>query len=123
MSARAKILACLRANPACTSSFVAYDTGLSFGDAQCELSRLIHEGLVSVGRTEDSPVHLPSTPLYRLTPETIGSCDICGRTDHHLIDDVCPACRPKAETVSARAPRSAWARSPGFCACAEDDEL
>jgi hypothetical protein len=31
--------------------------------------------------------------------ETIGTCEICGATDHHLVEGLCPVCRPKTTTV------------------------
>lgn len=31
----------------------------------------------------------------------IGDCEICGVTDHHLVEGVCPGCRPKVLTVTA----------------------
>lgn len=34
-----------------------------------------------------------------VTLETIGTCELCGVTDHHLIEGVCPTCRPKVTTV------------------------
>lgn len=35
--------------------------------------------------------------------ETIGTCDVCGATDHHLVEGLCPVCRPKTITVSMAA--------------------
>lgn len=32
--------------------------------------------------------------------ETIGECEICGLTDHHLVGGVCPTCQPKCMTIS-----------------------
>lgn len=40
--------------------------------------------------------------------ETIGTCEDCGATDHHLIEGLCPVCRPKTvtvETESLKAPQ------------------
>lgn len=31
--------------------------------------------------------------------ETIGTCDLCGATDHHLVDGACPGCRPRCRTL------------------------
>jgi hypothetical protein len=31
--------------------------------------------------------------------ERIGECEFCGVTDHHLVDGICPTCRPKCTTV------------------------
>lgn len=33
--------------------------------------------------------------------ETIGTCEICGATDHHLIAGVCPICSPKCKTIDS----------------------
>lgn len=30
-----------------------------------------------------------------VTFERIGTCELCGATDHHLVEGVCPVCRPK----------------------------
>lgn len=27
--------------------------------------------------------------------EKIGTCELCGATDHHLVEGVCPGCTPK----------------------------
>ncbi len=32
--------------------------------------------------------------------ECIGTCELCGATDHHLVDGICPACRPKCIAIS-----------------------
>lgn len=47
-----------------------------------------------------------SAPSWNITKspepctfEKIGTCELCGATDHHLIEGVCPACRPKVTTV------------------------
>jgi hypothetical protein len=37
--------------------------------------------------------------------EAIGTCELCGLTDHHLVDGVCPTCRPKC--ISALVPDAA----------------
>lgn len=37
------------------------------------------------------------------TNETIGTCELCGVTDHHLVADECPGCRPKCITINATA--------------------
>jgi len=41
-------------------------------------------------------------------PERIGICELCGVTDHHLVEGVCPACSQKVaatvEVPSARLP-------------------
>ena len=37
-------------------------------------------------------------------PETIGTCELCGATDHHLVEGVWPGCRPKI-TVTLCAPQ------------------
>lgn len=34
------------------------------------------------------------------TLERIGTCELCGLTDHHLVDGVCPTCRPRCATIS-----------------------
>lgn len=34
------------------------------------------------------------------TIERIGTCELCGATDHHLVDDVCPTCQPRCVTIS-----------------------
>ena len=39
-----------------------------------------------------------------LTVERIGTCELCGLTDHHLVDGVCPTCRPRCATIPATAP-------------------
>lgn len=44
--------------------------------------------------------------------ETIGTCELCGVTDHHLVKGVCPACRPKV-AGTAGTPADA-ARLPGY---------
>lgn len=31
--------------------------------------------------------------------ETIGTCDVCGATDHHLVEGLCPTCQPKTITI------------------------
>jgi len=31
--------------------------------------------------------------------EHIGPCELCGTVDHHLIEGVCPVCRPKCKTL------------------------
>jgi hypothetical protein len=28
-------------------------------------------------------------------PETIGTCELCGVTDHHLMEGACPGCRAR----------------------------
>lgn len=33
--------------------------------------------------------------------ETIGTCEICGATDHHLVEELCPRCSPKTITIIA----------------------
>ncbi len=35
--------------------------------------------------------------------ERIGTCELCGLTDHHLVDGICPGCRIKSTAVSASA--------------------
>ncbi len=45
-----------------------------------------------------------ATPIER-----IGTCELCGATDHHLIEGLCPWCRPKTVTVDP-----AVARLPGY---------
>lgn len=35
--------------------------------------------------------------------ERIGACDWCGAVDHHLVEGLCPTCRPKTITVGDRA--------------------
>lgn len=114
MSARERIVACVRANPGSTSSFIACQVGLPHNDVAAELTALVADGLLraDVARATE---YSPAAALYSPAVESIGNCDICGRADHHLIDDVCPACRPKVMTIGAR--------GPGFYACAEDDEL
>jgi hypothetical protein len=32
--------------------------------------------------------------------ECIGPCEFCGATDHHLVDGICPTCRPKCMAIS-----------------------
>lgn len=32
-------------------------------------------------------------------PEAIGTCEFCGSTDHHLVEGLCPICRPKTVNV------------------------
>lgn len=32
--------------------------------------------------------------------ERIGTCEYCGATDHHLVEGLCPICRPKTVTLS-----------------------
>lgn len=34
------------------------------------------------------------------TVERIGTCELCGLTDHHLVDGVCPTCQPRCVTIS-----------------------
>ncbi len=38
--------------------------------------------------------------------ERIGPCEICGLTDHHLVDGICPTCRPKCATMNVCGNRS-----------------
>lgn len=41
-----------------------------------------------------------------VTFEKIGTCELCGATDHHLVEGVCPFCRPKVVvTLCAPPPR------------------
>lgn len=47
------------------------------------------------------------------TLERIGECELCGLTDHHLVDGICPTCRPKCATVSVGGER-------GFVAVARE---
>ena len=42
--------------------------------------------------------------MRALTVERIGTCELCGLTDHHLVDGVCPTCRPRCATIPATAP-------------------
>ncbi len=40
-----------------------------------------------------------STPNVESVPRgTIGTCELCGVTDHHLVDGLCPPCKEKSET-------------------------
>lgn len=114
MNARATILACVRTHPLSTASFIACQTGIPGVETAAELSAMVADGLLCAVVAGATPLS-PAMALYNVAAETIGTCDICGRADHHLIDDVCPQCRPKVVTVGGR--------SPGFYACAEDDEL
>ncbi len=41
--------------------------------------------------------------------ETIGECELCGDVDHHLVEGVCPACRPLCVQVAAEVPLGAEA--------------
>lgn len=41
--------------------------------------------------------------------ETIGVCELCGEVDHHLVEGVCPGCRPKIRQVAAEVPLGAEA--------------
>lgn len=96
-----------------TSAYMAIETGIEHAEVISALDQLVQEGLV---RSEVAGVMFGAPlVLYRIAVETIGTCDICGQTDHHLIDDVCSSCRPKVVNLGAR--------SPGFYACGEDDEL
>lgn len=36
--------------------------------------------------------------------ERIGTCEICGTIDHHLVDGVCPDCRPRCRETSPPEP-------------------
>lgn len=38
--------------------------------------------------------------MSALAVERIGTCELCGGTDHHLVDGICPACRPKCMTIA-----------------------
>lgn len=42
-----------------------------------------------------------------VTFEKIGTCELCGATDHHLVEGVCPACRPKITTIITAPDQSA----------------
>jgi hypothetical protein len=35
--------------------------------------------------------------------EKIGVCEACGATDHHLVEGICPACKPKCRTIDTPA--------------------
>lgn len=41
--------------------------------------------------------------------QSIGTCELCGEVDHHLVDGVCPGCRPKIRQVAAEVPLGAEA--------------
>lgn len=114
MSARERIVACVRASPRSTLAFIACQVELPIAQVHAELTAMVAAGMLraDVARATE---HSPAAALYDLATETIGTCDICGQTDHHLIDDVCPTCRPKVVNLGARC--------PGFYACGEDDEL
>lgn len=67
-------------------------------------------------------------------PEAIGTCEICGATDHHLVEGLCPVCRPKTITLCETARRQGKTflrqqlapedeRAPGMYPCEEGDEL
>lgn len=47
--------------------------------------------------------NITKSPELYMAPEKIGACELCGVTDHHLIEGVCPACRPKVTTVQITA--------------------
>ncbi len=62
--------------------------------------------------------------------ETIGTCDVCGATDHHLVEGLCPVCQSRTTTVTIdwnMARKVVLAedadRAPGVHACNEGDEL
>lgn len=38
-----------------------------------------------------------------MNQETIGTCELCGATDHHLVVGVCPGCQPRCKTIMATA--------------------
>lgn len=40
-----------------------------------------------------------------VTFERIGTCELCGATDHHLVEGVCPVCRPKVTVTLCQPPR------------------
>lgn len=43
--------------------------------------------------------------------ERIGTCELCGITDHHLVDGICPACQPRCATISVSGDPSFITRS------------
>ncbi len=46
-----------------------------------------------------------------VTFETVGACEICGATDNHLIEGVCPTCRPKVTVTMCPPPRQQGKRA------------
>lgn len=93
MTAREVVIQCLQLHPGSTSAYIAYLTTLSHGTVVMQIDQLVSEGVVKpvVAGHGDAPYGTFIT--YALAQETIGPCDVCGRTDHHLIEEMCPACR------------------------------
>lgn len=98
MSDAIVVRAHLRNYPDSSAAFVAYMTGLPAAHAIAALNQLIEQGEATCA-THFAP--LPGNELeiahivYRLQPEGIGTCEICGATDHHLIGGLCLTCRPR----------------------------
>lgn len=89
---QARVLRCLAEQRAALSSAeIARALMLPHRPVQRAVYDLLVRGrLVPTGRSADN------RPAYR--PVEIGTCEWCGRLDHHLVAGECPTCRRRAST-------------------------
>lgn len=123
MTPRERIMRAVQEFPESSSAYIATQAGLPHAIVAQELPGMVADGLLlaEVMRAESAG---QAIALYSIAAESIGICDLCGRTDHHLVDDICPVCRPRVATVGrgAETPERPM-RGPGIYLCGEGDEL